>query len=179
MEKINAINISSIGTNLEKIGDFLYHEGPLLSLFQDKNHLDIYYFYKWADSDDQCNRWLIFSVNTALLRSFLFQELSLRQLILKNPYVFLLDINNHLEQHQCLIASISDIPDSYLPKVSSYYKPETYTELANVFKNNLTKNGIQETLTHLVAEVEYIKKEQNKELSLIYQLLNSYGISPA
>ena len=179
MEKINAIKISTIGANLEKIGDFLYHEGPLLSLFKDKSHIDNYYFYKWADCNEFCNRWIVFSVSTELLRGFLFQELSLRQLLLKNSYVFLLDIDDQLNQEQCLVASVDDLPDSYLPSVPSFYKPETYTELAGIFKHNLAKESIHETLHHLVAEVEHIKKEQNKELSLIHQLLHSYGISPA
>ena len=31
------------------LGDFIYYEGPLLSLFKDINNKNIYYLCKWVD----------------------------------------------------------------------------------------------------------------------------------
>ena len=101
MEEIKSVNIQNLGINLEKLGDLLYHEGPLLSLFQDRNKPENYYFYKWTDCDQVCNRWLVFPVSLENLRAFLHQELSLKNLVFKNSYIFLIDLNNELEQVQC------------------------------------------------------------------------------
>ena len=144
MEIIKAINIQELGLNLEKIGDFLYHEGPLLSLFKDKQNPNHYYFYKWADCDERCNRWLIFPVTTEILRGFLFKEIPLRKIILNNAYVFFIDLNNDLEAEQYLIASSSEIPNSYLPSENSFYKEECYTDFANNFKQTVALSTIIE-----------------------------------
>lgn len=172
MENIKSVNIQNIGVNLEKIGDLLYHEGPLLSLFQDRNKPKNYYIYKWSDSDEQCNRWLVFPVSTENLRGFLYQELSLKNLIFKNSYVFLIDINNEIEQVQCLVVAKEDIPTSYLPRENSFYKQGKYTELAEKLRNTIVNRSIYDVLNHLISEVETIKKEQKIEMSLISQLLN-------
>lgn len=176
MEAIKAINIQELGLNLEKIGDFLYHEGPLLSLFKDRHNTDNYYFYKWADCDELCNRWLVFPVSTEMLRAFLYKEISLRSLLVKNSYLFLVDLNNDLQPEQYLIAASNDIPNSYLPSENSFYKEEKYTELANSFKETVTRGSIHDVLNYLLGEVDYIKKEQKREISLIAQLLDSSNL---
>jgi hypothetical protein len=175
MENIKAINIQHLGVHLEKMGDFLYHEGPLLSLFKDKTNLNSYYFYKWTDSDDKYNRWLVFHVHAEQLRAFLFQEVSLKSLIFKNTFAFLIDIDNDLNQKQCLIASVDNIPKSYLPTEHSFYKQGKYSTFAESLKSTMDVNtsyDIFNMLNYLMVELDHIKKEQSKEMSLITQLLS-------
>jgi hypothetical protein len=172
MENLKSINIPNLGIQLEKIGDFLYHEGPLLSLFKDRHNPDNYYFYKWSDSDTIAHRWLVFLVKKENLRRFLFQEVSLKQLIEFNTFAFFVDINNDLEPIQHLIVAIQDIPKSYLPKGTSFYKEGKYTELAQSIKNNLTSesNDINEVLNQLIAEVNSLKNEQKVFISHLNKL---------
>ena len=172
MEDFKSINVHDLGVNLEKMGDFLYHEGPLLSLFRDKTNSDNYYFYKWADSDAYANRWLVFAVKTENLRRFLFKEVSLKQLISMNTFVFFVDIDNDLNPAQYLIASLNDFPASYLPTDNSFYREGKYTELAESVKNTILTddNNVKSAINTLISEVGFLKKEQNKLLHLMSEM---------
>ncbi len=171
MEKVQSINIPNLGVTLEKIGDFLYHEGPLLSLFKDKNNQENYYFYKWTDCDEEHNRWLVFLVKKENLRRFFFKEINLKQLIVElNTFVFLIDINDDLEVSQYLIVSSQDIPKSYLPKDTSFYKEGKYTELAKSIKENILaeNDSIYQVLSYLTNEISNLREEQRKVTSFVY-----------
>jgi hypothetical protein len=172
MEKFKSINVPELGVNLEKMGDFLYHEGPLLSLYRDRTNPDNYYFYKWADADNYANRWLVFAVKKENLRRFLFKELSLKQLININTFVFFIDINDDLKPTQYLIAALDDFPVSYLPTDNSFYKEGKYTELAESIKNTILAddNNFKYAINTLITEVGSLKKEQSKLLHLISEL---------
>jgi hypothetical protein len=180
MEDFKSINVHDLGVNLEKMGDFLYHEGPLLSLFRDRANSDNYYFYKWADSDDFANRWLVFAVKKENLRRFLFKEVSLKQLINLNTFVFFVDINDDLNPTQYLIASLDDFPASYLPTDNSFYKEGKYTELAESVKSTILTddNTVKSAINTLISEVGFLKKEQNKLLHLISEMSTNKSQKP-
>lgn len=172
MENFKSINVHNLGVSLEKMGDFLYHEGPLLSLFRDKANSDNYYFYKWADSDNTANRWLVFSVKRENLRRFLFKEVSLKQLIGMNTFVFFVDINDDLNPIQYLIASVNDFPASYLPMDNSFYKEGKYTELAESVRKSILveDNNVKSAIDTLIDEVGFLKKEQNRLFHLVSEI---------
>ena len=170
MENISSLEINKIDANLEKIGDFLYHEGPLLSLYQDKDNKANYYFYKWADCDNECNRWLIFSVTEENLRRFLFEEFSLYELIAKNQLLFLVDLNNNFVQKKCLVVRFNDLPSNYLPSENSFYKDENYTNLARSYKYAIFNNKTI-TLNFVLEEIEKIKEEQKAETKIMNKIL--------
>ncbi len=172
MEQIKSLQISNLGVNLEKIGDLLYHEGPLLSLFKDKNNSDNYYLYKWADNDENYNRWLVFHVNKEDLRRFFFQELSLKQLLLLNSFVFLIDIDNNLNIEQYLIVAQQELPSSYFPKENSYYKEGKYTELAQYLKHKLLveQEDIYTLVSATKSEISSLREEFSKISFKINQL---------
>jgi hypothetical protein len=181
MEKVKSISLQSMGVNLEKIGDFLYHEGPLLSLYKDRNNQENYYFYKWTDCDGEHNRWLVFLVKKENLRRFLFEEITLKQLIIElNTYVFLIDINDDLEASQYLIVSTQDIPQSYLPKDTSFYKQENYSELAKTVKENILieTDSIYQALSYLATEISNLKEEQRKVTNFISNNSNVKFVYP-
>ena len=175
MEDFKSISVPDLGVNLEKMGDFLYHEGPLLSLFKDSTNADNYYFYKWADCDDYANRWLVFAVKKENLRRFLFKELSLKQLIGINTFVFFVDINDDLAPTQYLISSLNDMPKSYLPTDNSFYKEGKYTELAEYVRNTILtdENNVKYAINILINEVGSLKKEQNKLSHLLSELFTN------
>ena len=171
MEIIKDIEVKNLGLALEKIGDFLYYEGPLLSLFKDKQNLDNYYFYKWSDNSDRCNRWLVFNVSTETLRAFLYKEISLKGIILKNPFVFFVDIDNDLIPVRFSIAANTDIPSNYMPASNSFYDEDIHTELSQNLKKTIIHNNIYDLLSDLRMEIENIKSEQKREIMLIDRLL--------
>lgn len=75
MEKLNAFPITDLGIKSQLQGDLLYHEGPLLSHYINKDNPNEHYFYKWTDCDDVCNRWLIFRISVEKLHLFLMEKL--------------------------------------------------------------------------------------------------------
>ena len=135
MKEIVGIKIPKLGFVAQKIGDLLYHEGPLLSLFIDRNTPDIYYLYKWADCDEESNRWLVFQFNIQCLRRFFYQEISLRTLLLNNPSTFVLGLDDNLSEIDIMISATHLLPEEYLPKECSFYDEEKYTEFSHTFKS--------------------------------------------
>src|SRR5690348_4423157 len=80
---------------LERVGDLVNFEGPLLSLFKYKDNL---YLFDWVDSGQKYNRWFIYQVSAYLLEQFLFRQISYKKLFestnKKNQNIFYCDIEN-------------------------------------------------------------------------------------
>lgn len=171
MEEIKGINIPKLSFNPQKLGDFLAHDGPLLSLFADTDNPDIYYFYKWTDSDKQANRWLVFQVNLSVLKKFLLQEISLKGILMQNPFVFLVDLDNELNEKQILIAATNDLPTSYLPSEKSFFKEEIFTEFATEFKKTIAQNKMYDILNQIRQEISVLREQQNNTTTILNTLL--------
>ncbi len=116
MKSITGIKIPKLGFIPQKIGDLIYHEGPLLSLFIDRSNPDTYYLYKWADCDEKTNRWLVLQLNTVDLRSFFYKEISLKSLLLNSPVTYVLNLDDNLTETNIMVCSTNDLPKEYLPK---------------------------------------------------------------
>ena len=142
MEIIKAINIQELGLNLEKIGDFLYHEGPLLSVFKDL-FSDNFYLYKWSDCDEKANRWLVFKVSMHALNAFFDKELSLRQIILDQPFSYFLDFDNALDPLSIVVVSTQNIPKNYLPEQDSYFDALEFDSYATIFQQKIKETFLQ------------------------------------
>jgi hypothetical protein len=175
MRKINGIEIPKPGFSSQKIGDLIYHEGPLLSLFIDRNNPDIYYLYKWADCNEETNRWLVLQLNAIGLRSFFFKEISLRTLILNNPLTYVLDIDDNLIETQILVCATNTLPEEYLPKENSFFNEERYTEFASTFKTIIANNRIDDILNKILREVNSIKQQQDNAQHILDILLTHRG----
>lgn len=171
MEEIKGLSIPKLSFNPQKLGDFLAHEGPLLSLFADTDNPELYYLYKWTDSDKQVNRWLVFQVNLPILKKFLFQEISLRNLLIQNPFVFLVDLDNELNAKQILIVATNDLPISYLPSEKSFFKEDAFTEFATDFKKNIAQNKMYDILNQIRQEISVVREQQNNTMAILNTLL--------
>lgn len=169
MENFAAIPIRNIGFTLSKICDFIYHEGPLLSLFVNQENHNQYYFYKWADCDDDSNRWMVFHISLAELKEFMEKKINLRSIIVNNPYVFYIDLNDDLLQMQCFMASSESIPEGYMPSDDSYFKHESYTPEASAFKDIISKSNNSNILECLLSEV----RQQSADIKSINETLHS------
>ncbi len=76
---------NTLGANLIRVGDLINHDGPELSMFFDVRNNNLYLFY-WVDYSNESNTWLIFQVPPSKLRAFIDRKISLKKLILDNPY---------------------------------------------------------------------------------------------
>ena len=167
MKDIKGIKIPKLGFTPQKIGDLIYHEGPLLSLFLDRNNPDIYYLYKWADCDESTNRWLVLQLNSINLRSFFYKEISFRTLLLNSPLTYVLGLDDNLAEVDIMICATTDLPESYLPKENSFYGEEKYTEFALTFKTVIANDRIYDVLNEILKEVNSLKKSQSRTMQLL------------
>ena len=122
MENLENYKIESLGLTLQRKGDLLYHEGPLLTHFVNSENSNEHYFYKWSDINEKCNRWLIFKVTVENLTSFFEGNLTLLHLIQKNPFVYFVDFDTNINEVNAVICPIQKIPNDYLPSERSFFK---------------------------------------------------------
>jgi len=159
MKDIKGIKINKLGFYPQKLGDLVYYEGPLLSLFIDKDSPDIYYLYKWVDNDETSNRWIVTQVTSLSLRTFFYKQISLKDLILNNPICYSIDLDNDLNEKVVLICSSTDLPKEYLPAEKSFFSEERYTEFAQTFKTIIASNRIYDILYEILSEIDFIKRD--------------------
>jgi hypothetical protein len=142
MKRLIGVKIHKLDFLPVKQGDLLYHEGPLLSVFKDALS-DNFYFYKWSDCDEKAHRWLVFKVTTKSLISFFDKQISLKQLILEQPFSYLLDLDNNLESLNIVIVSTHNMPKNYLPEQDSFFDVLDYENYALVLQQNLKEMTLQ------------------------------------
>ena len=171
MQIIKGISIPHLGFDPSKQGDFLYHEGPLLSHFIDRNNPSDNYFYRWVDYNDLANRWLIFRLSEEDLLVFFNKKASLQQLVKKNAFIHILDLDKDLNKIQILVVSINDLPKEYLPSSDAFFEEEQYENHALFVKNSLLHRKIEtQSYETLFREIALLKEQQSKTYSLLERL---------
>jgi len=126
--------LNNTGNNYDlpfkKLGDLIYHEGPILSLFIDDD--SNMFLYRWVDCDDQTNQWVVSSLSSFELSQFYYKKLSLRQYYEKCNQLAIVEIDNSLKIKK--LYPIDLLPNEYLPKENSFYVDTLYTEFSNSLK---------------------------------------------
>lgn len=138
MKQIKGIRIEKLGFTPQKLGDLIYYEGPLLSLFRDKDDENVYYLYKWVDNNDETNRWVIVEASLTLLQKFLYGLISLRELILDRPICYIVNLDDSLTETEVCVSSTRELPAEYLPAEKSFFH-EGYTEFAHKLRYDLLR----------------------------------------
>lgn len=172
MKELKGISIPTLGFIPQKIGDLIYFEGPLLSLFLDRNNPDTYYLYKWADCNETINRWLVIQLNSVSLRSFFFKEISLRNLLLNSPLSYVLGIDDTLIEKEIIVCATTDLPEIYLPKENSFFSEEKYTDFASTFKTIIANSRIYDILNEILKKVSVVEKKQNDTDTILRAVLS-------
>ena len=142
MKKLTGLKIDKLDFIPTKLGDLLYHEGPLLSVFKDY-FSDNFYLYKWSDCDEKANRWLVFKVSTLDLTAFFDKKISIKQMILEQPFSYFLDLDNQLAPLSIALVSTQNIPKNYLPEQDSFFDALEFECYASVLQKNLNDKLLQ------------------------------------
>jgi hypothetical protein len=142
MKKLTGVKIQKLDFLPVKQGDLLYHEGPLLSVFKDALYGN-YYFYKWSDCDEKGHRWLTFKVSIKGLNDFFDKKTSLKELILEQPFSYIIDLDNDINPSQITLVSVENIPKSYLPESDSYFDELDFEVYATIFQKQLENLSLQ------------------------------------
>lgn len=135
--------------NLNRIGDIINIDGPVLSLFQDKRNEE-FYLFDWVDSDEKTNRWLIYKINPEILFDFLIIKISYRHVFnsaLLGEFYFA-DIENS-ERVNYSFQKLKILPEKYLPAKDVFLDSEDtqnldemYGIVRNVLSNRKKSNII-------------------------------------
>lgn len=173
MKNIQGLIIQHLGFDPQKMGDFIYYEGPLLSHFVDRQKPEDHYLYRWVDNNDDAHRWLIAKCTEKELLGFLNGAMSLKQLLQINPFVTLLDLDDDLNKLQVLITPIQNLPNNYFPTDNSFFKENLYQPYATQVRQTLLqKQQEQNTLLKLIERVAAVESQQHKTYNLLTHLLN-------
>jgi hypothetical protein len=178
MENLENYKIASLELTLERKGDLLYHEGPLLTHFINSKNANEHYFYKWSDIDENCNRWLIFKVSVENLISFFEGNLTLLELIQKNQFVYFVDLDTEINEVNAFICPTGKVPDDYLPSERSFFKESQYEKYALTLKNELQKEqertDEKDIFETLLKEILLIKENQKQQSLLLNSILKNF-----
>lgn len=116
-------------SNLIKVEDIIYYDGPLLSHYIDEHKNN--YLYYWLDNNDDFNRWLIILVNHDHLYEYLNGQRNLRSIFIQdyNKTAITIDIDDNVVKQNCLFIKMPDLPEDLLPQENSFYTfsvPDSY-----------------------------------------------------
>ena len=178
MDNIKGLNISKLGFKPLKLGDFLYHEGPLVAHFVDADNVHEQYLYKWCDIDAQCNRWLIAKCSDTFLVDFFNKKITLRDIINNNAFVYLLDLDNDLNEHNILVVNTPDLPESYLPTAKSFFNEKQYEKYALQLKESIENVENVGNIKQVLAEITTLKEQQRETNSMLNTILKKVFSSP-
>ena len=103
-----------IKEHFTEIGDLLYFEGALMTLFKNNNNNHLYLF-DWAEGDEKYNRWLVYDVKSIDILSYINCELTHLNLIKKSKDIYSVDIDAEFNFNNSYKIEFSSIPQSYLP----------------------------------------------------------------
>lgn len=169
--KIERLDFSPI-----KLGDLLHHEGPLLTHFIDRNNPTNHYLYKWADADDTSNRWIAIKVSEDDLRHFLHRHISLRQLLISNAFVYVLDLDNELVPKQLMLVPTGYLPVEYLPTEKSFFDAAHYQPYALKLKASLSSPQFSGVSPDVFHEIQLLRKQQEQTVQLLNNLIKQQPI---
>lgn len=148
---------------LKKIGDLIYHEGPLLSLFIDQGNM---FLCRWVDCDESTNKWMFSSISSFELLLFYQNKLSLRQYYESCNQLAILEIDDSLKVKK--IRSLDSLPDEYLPSKKSFYIEGLYTEFSNSLKvmylNGLAIISHQKSQLYEVLGIDDVNKNSKSNV---------------
>ncbi len=128
--------------NIYYLGDLIYYEGPLLSIYKDRNNPKGYYLYKWCDNDNEYHRWAILKVSFYELMNFFNEKISLKSLMFKDQFIYFVDVTNSIEEKNMIIVSKENIPEDYTPSKNSFYNTNAFTTFAESFRKELQSTAI-------------------------------------
>jgi hypothetical protein len=174
--KINGFVIKELPFSLERVGDLMYYEGPLMSILKD--NLGNAYLYDWVDSDDDNNRWLLYQITLSQLNDYINNKSSHFSLINNpvNDIVFVVDKNISGVVQNCFVCSPNKLPYDYLPETNIEFEKEDSLELEEII-NVFDLSSIDSRLESNVFDILEEAKKSNEELINIHIKSSSRKVS--
>ncbi len=135
--------------DLTNVGDLIFFDGPLMSLFTDKEKRH-FYIFDWVHSNQQFNQWIAYEVSISHISKFTDGTLSHRDLMrqgLHNAFT-LIDIDDNLNYYKRSTLIFEGLPTAYLPKENTYFLIKNCPDFVEIQKA-LSSVGRKSTLKEL------------------------------
>ncbi|MGM9697393.1 MAG: DUF6575 domain-containing protein [Prevotella sp.] len=144
MNIIEGINAKLNFSDLVKMSDLIFFDGPLLSHYVHKSGTN--YLSYWVDCDDENERWLVFNVGLTYLQRYVNGEISLLNLLkgIDNGLINVVDVNTDGDIINNKLVEISDLPESYFPDEDSLFDQTFQKDADTNVYSEINKSGILE-----------------------------------
>ena len=136
MEVLNGFKIENFPiSQLQKIGDLDYFEGPSLSLFKSEEDNSLYLF-DWVDCDTQAHRWVVYTLSPNQLFEFINCKITRNDLVFSEKNISIVDFASDFVLLQAYTVKVSNLPKTYLPNKNSFFDPteSPQTDFENIMK---------------------------------------------
>ncbi len=162
LRNIKGFKIEALPFELEKVGDLMYFDGSLMSIYKDQHNNP--FVFDWVDSNEEFNRWLVYQINTASLNSYIISECTHYNLINNpvNSIVFVVDIDNGNTIRNCQISSPNTLPYDYFPESDLKFENEdsrNLEEIISVFELDLNSVPIETKVFDILEEAKKSSEE--------------------
>lgn len=144
MNIIEGINAKLNFSDLVKMSDLIFFDGPLLSHYVHKSGTN--YLSYWVDCDDEYERWLVFNVGLTYLQRYVNGEISLLNLLkgIENGLINVVDVNTDGDIINNQLVEISNLPESYFPDEDSLFDQTFQKDADTNVYSEINKSGILE-----------------------------------
>lgn len=144
MNTIEGINAKLIFSDLVKISDLIFFDGPLLSHYVHKSGTN--YLSYWVDCDDESERWLVFNIGLTYLQRYVNGDVSLLDLLkgIENGLIYVVDVNTEGVIIDNKLVQIYDLPESYFPEEDSFFDQSFQKDADTNAFSEINKSGILE-----------------------------------
>ena len=108
-------------SELVKVRDLIYFDGPLLSHFQNRHGEDFLVY--WVDCDQSLNRWMVIRLDEASILRLVNRVVPIDFVIPKlcrDEFVVFIDSTDNHTSRASTLVRIQDIPQEYLPSEGAY-----------------------------------------------------------
>lgn len=118
--------------DLEYFSDLIYFEGPLLVHYIQRSNKHNY-FYQWADTDGELNRWLVYRVEHQKVLDYIrgLEDLTSVLLSTSSDYIIVVDIDAEDVHQNVQMLHLEALPQDYISSEGSTYDlaiPSQYHE---------------------------------------------------
>jgi hypothetical protein len=152
---------STIQFDLERLGDLLFFEGPLLSVYKDVQ-TNKFYLMDWVDRDQDSNRWLFYSIKKENLSRFINREISHFDLYENDQKsIYFVDIKHDAFFDNTNLKELDEMSQEYIPSRENYFNSDEARNLDKILDSVNKRNKYKVSLNILNYKDSYLKNKRN------------------
>lgn len=163
LQHISGFKVFSLPDELNKLGDLMYFDGPLMSIYTNQQNEP--FVFDWVEASEKYNRWLVYKVEKEVLADYIFGRKTHFELLNSpvNDIVFSIEKDSKGVISNCIVLSIKNLPYDYLPEYDLKFDKEDSLNLDYII-NGLKLENISYPLQFENFDILQEAKKNNSEL---------------